>query len=59
MKPYSEAMYWRTNKKWYKANYNTGKIELTPLAPPRAVKSFRLYRRQNKVMFILQKLGIR
>ena len=48
MKPYNEAMYWRTNPKWYKANYETDKYELTPLAPPRAVESFRLWKRQQK-----------
>ena len=56
MKPYSEAMYWRTNRKWYKANYDTGKFELTAAAPPRAIKSFRLYRRQNLIMFFLKKI---
>ncbi len=59
MKPHSEATYWRTNKEWYKANYDTGKYELTPMAPSRAVKSFRLYQRQSKIMVVLQKLGIK
>lgn len=48
MKSYSEAMYWKTNRKWYKANYDTDNYELTKDAPPRAIESFRLYLRQNK-----------
>lgn len=59
MKPNSEATYWRTNKEWYEVNYDTSKYELTPLAPPRAVKSFRLYQRQSKIMAVLQRLGIK
>ena len=59
MKPNSEATYWRTNKEWYKVNYDTDKYELTPMAPPRAVKSFRLYQRQSKIMAVLQRLGIK
>ena len=59
MKPNGEATYWRTNKEWYKVNYDTGKYELSLLAPPRAVKSFRLYQRQSKIMVVLQKLGIK
>ncbi len=59
MKPNSEATYWRANKEWYKVNYDTNKYELTPLAPSRAVKSFRLYQRQSKIMAVLQKLGIK
>lgn len=59
MKSHSEATYWRTDKEWYKANYDTGKYELTPMAPPRAVKSFRLYQRQNKIRVVLQRLGIK
>lgn len=55
----SEATYWRNNKEWYKANYDTDKYELTPLASPRAVKSFRLYQRQSKIMAVLQRLGIK
>lgn len=47
MKSYSEAMYWKTNKKWYKANYDTDSFELTKFAPPRAIESFRLYLQQN------------
>ena len=48
MKSYSEAMYWKTNKKWYKANYETNSYELIKLAPPRAIDSFRLYLKENK-----------
>lgn len=48
MKSYSEAMYWKTNKKWYKANYETNRFELTEFAPPRAIESFKLYLKQNK-----------
>ena len=47
MKSYSEAMYWKTNKKWYNANYDTDSFELTKFAPPRAIESFRLYLQQN------------
>lgn len=48
MKSYSEAMYWKTNKKWYKANFETNSYELTNLASPRAIDSFRLYLKENK-----------
>ena len=51
MKSYSEAMYWKTNKKWYKANMETNSYELTSLAPPRAIESFRLYLKQNKLQY--------
>lgn len=47
MKAYSEAMYWKTNKDWYRANYETEEYELTEQAPERAVKSFQLYLEQN------------
>ena len=47
MKSYSEAMYWKTNKKWYKANYEKDCYELTQFAPPRAIDSFKLYLEQN------------
>lgn len=59
MRPYSEAMYWLTNDKWYKANHVTGRFELTKAAPPRAIESFRLYKKQNRRMRILQALGIK
>ena len=59
MKSYSEAMYWRTNRKWYKVNYDTGKFELTTAAPPRAIKSFRLYRRQNLIVSFLKKIRVK
>lgn len=59
MKPNNEATYWRTNKEWYKANYDTDKYELTPMAPLRAVESFRLYQKQSRIMYVLQKLGIK
>ena len=48
MKPYSEAMYWRTNKEWYVADYEHNKFKLTKAAPQRAVRSFRMYKRQNR-----------
>ena len=48
MKSYSEAMYWKTNKKWYKANLETNSYDLTNLAPLRAIDSFRLYLKENK-----------
>ena len=50
MKSYSEAMYWKTNKKWYTANIDTNSYELTKLAPPRAIESFKLYFKQNRKM---------
>lgn len=37
MKSYSEAMYWKSNKAWYKANLEKDRYELTECAPPRAI----------------------
>ena len=48
MKSYSEAMYWKTNRKWYVANYEKDCFELTEMAPPRAIDSFKLYLKENK-----------
>lgn len=48
MKSYSEAMYWKTNKKWYRANIEKNQYELTKFAPPRAIDSFELYLSINK-----------
>ena len=48
MKNFSEAMYWKSNKAWYKANLEKDRYELTEYAPPRAIESFRLYLKQNK-----------
>ena len=47
MKAWDEAMYWKTNEAWYRANYETDRYELTPEAPERAVESFRLYLLRN------------
>jgi hypothetical protein len=47
MKAYDEAMYWKTNPEWYKANYEEEKYELTAQAPPRAIESFRMYLLRN------------
>ena len=47
MKVHDETMYWESNKKWYKSNYEEECYELTPDAPPRAVESFRLYLLKN------------
>ena len=47
MKPYSEAMYWKTNREWYVVNHDKDRFELTRMAPPRAIESFRMYLRQN------------
>ena len=47
MKSYSEAMYWRTNEKWFVINIEKDRFELTKAAPPRAIESFRMYLRQN------------
>ena len=47
MKSWSEAMYWMTNKKWYKVNEEKDCFELTKHAPPRAIESFRLWLKQN------------
>ncbi len=49
MKSYSESMYWKTNKEWYRANYEKDRYELTLLAPPRAIESFKLYLKINKL----------
>lgn len=42
-----ESMYWKSNKKWYRVNFETGGYELTQFAPPRAIDSFNLYLRKN------------
>jgi hypothetical protein len=47
MTPWIEAMYWKTNKKWYRANYEKDCYELTKYAPPRAIDSFRLWLKEN------------
>ena len=49
MKSWSEAMYWATYKDWYVINHETDRFELTKLAPPRAIDSFRLYLRENNL----------
>lgn len=49
MKSYSEAMYWRTNEDWFVVNYEQERFELTRMAPPRAIDSFRLYLRENNL----------
>ena len=49
MKSWSEAMYWATDKDWYVINHETDRFELTRLAPPRAIDSFRLYLRENNL----------
>ena len=48
MKLNNEAVYWRTNKEWYVVDYENNRYKLTEAAPPRAVKSFRMYKRQNR-----------
>lgn len=47
MKSYSEAMYWKTKRKWYRVNHEKNCYELTEFAPPRAIQSFELYKLQN------------
>ena len=42
-------MYWATNKDWYVVNHELDRFELTRLAPPRAIDSFRLYLRENNL----------
>ena len=49
MKSWSEAMYWKTNTEWYVANVEKDRYELTRMAPPRAIDSFRMYLRQNNL----------
>ena len=49
MKPYSEAMYWRSNRTWYVVNHEKDRFELTKMAPPRAVESFRMWLRENEL----------
>ena len=49
MRSYSEAMYWRTNEEWFVVNYEKERFELTKMAPPRAIDSFRLYLRENNL----------
>lgn len=50
MKPYVESLFWKTNPDWYRANYEKDCYELTPLAPPRAIRSFRLFLKNHKKM---------
>jgi len=38
-----EPMYWKTNKSWYRINYEKDCFELTDEAPERARKSFEMY----------------
>lgn len=38
-----EAMYWKTNKQWYRINEEKDCYELTDAATERAKKSFELY----------------
>ncbi len=38
-----EALYWKTNKDWYRINSEKGCYELTDKAPERAKKSFELF----------------
>ncbi len=49
MKSYSEAMYWMEDDSWYVANREKDRFELTKLAPPRAIDSFRMWLRQNNL----------
>lgn len=41
MRSNDEALYWRTNKEWYRIN-EKGEYELTEKAPQRAVESFKI-----------------
>ena len=47
MKSWSEAMYWKTDRSWYVVNHEKDCFELTKLAPPRAIDSFKLYLEEN------------
>ena len=47
MKSYSEAMYWMEDKSWFVVNEEMDRFELTRMAPPRAIDSFRMWLRQN------------
>lgn len=47
VKAWDEAMYWKTNETWYRANYEADRYELTMAAPARAVDSFKLYCLRN------------
>ena len=49
MKSWSEAMYWATNEEWFALNHELERFELTRMAPPRAIDSFRMYLRQNNL----------
>ena len=44
----SEMYYWKKNPDWYKRNEKTLLTELTPLAPERAVESFKLWKEHKK-----------
>ena len=49
MKSYNEAMYWASDKAWYVVNVDKDRFELTQMATPRAVESFKMYLRQNEL----------
>ena len=42
-----EALYWQTNKEWYRIN-EKGEFELTDKAPERARESFALFNTPRK-----------
>ena len=43
-----EALFWKTNKEWYRVNYAKDCYELTEKAPKRARESFELYNTKRK-----------
>ena len=49
MKSWNEAMYWISNKDWFVVNDELDRFELTRLAPPRAIDSFRLWLKENNL----------
>ena len=43
-----ESLFWKTNKEWYRINYEKDCYELTDKAPERAKASFELYKPKRK-----------
>lgn len=50
MSAYREYCYWRTNKEWYRINWEKECYELTDKAPERAIKSFELYLERKRIL---------
>jgi len=47
MQRWCEELYWCTNKEWYYSDPKTLTMKLTDKAPPRAVESYKKWRKLN------------